>query len=562
MTRYVPGRFWQIVLVILLIAVLTVYFATTIFLRPKLEDYVRSNLPEAIKTRDISFRLLPLTVNLEESTVRTEPERSLSVESIQVNPNLRSLFGDTFVIDTLEFEGITLSFYRSGTADTASIEASGIDSLFGSEGPGANFRINRLILSRGTIQLLESPGSTSPVLDFSPIHASVGPITPATLKNGISIDAVSGFQGVEERIFLQGTLKTTPGLSLEGELRLDKFRPDNLPDSLLPGVRFAGGNLRGTIRFDYRGESLSLPSINVDLNKSSLEFPASATVEEVLATDEPPTNSGATPSWLSIGEIQLGLSDITVDPGGVISQREPTPLIINEGLIKTGSYTGVKTPVPVLGQFLLARPTGLFEFKTDLNLNRDPYRFENVLSDVRIDDVNQLNPYLGTILPVRLKSGSMTGAMKGEFSSEKLDLAVELDFNNLKMGSATSDNSTFLGVPVKVYLNSLSKNNGNLELSFRLNGSPASPNLEISSIRNRILVNLGVEAAVLSSLGLPVYLGEKVVERVTGVSLINEAKSAFSTIFQSPKAAENPPILKPERRKTPLPARKRSNGLR
>ncbi|MFB6345672.1 MAG: hypothetical protein ABEK50_07875 [bacterium] len=557
MKQYLPGMLRTIILAVILLLIPVAYLSTTLYLEPTLKNYVRTNLPEGVKTRNITFELLPLSLNLEDATIDTGPEKSLSVKNIEVNPNMRSLLSDTFVIDNIELEGISLSFYQSDESDTSALEESGMESLFASGGPSANFRINQLILSSAKIQLFESPESQSPLLNFSPINLRVGPITPASLRNGLVIDGVSGFQSVRERIFFQGKLKVSPEFSLTGELRLDKLDPEFIPSEFLPGTRLNGGRFRGSFKFAYEEGRLNLSSANVSLKNSTIDFPSSSGLAETPTPTDQETSPADNQSWISIDEIQLDFSDIRVDLTSLIPQTTPTPLIINEGLIKAGPYTTTGTPTPIVGQLILQEPVGLFEFRTDLNTNKDPYQFENFLSDIRIDNVNRINPYLGTFLPVKLRSGVMTGAMKGSFTSSNMDLAVELDFNRLKLGSANTRNATFMGVPVKIYLNYLQKNDGNLELSFRMNGPPSSPNLEIRSIRNRILVNLGVDAAVLSTVGLPVYLSDKIIGKVTGVSIINEAKNTFSNVFMAPKSANDPPKLKKEPRKTPLPSPKR-----
>jgi hypothetical protein len=185
----------------------------------------------------------------------------------------------------------------------------------------------------------------------------------------------------------------------------------------------------------------------------------------------------------------------------------------------------------IQGQFLIAKPAGLFEFRGSLELVKENWSIKDFLSDFKVEDVRELNSLTRGLIPVRFKSGTLLGGMKGELAPEKINLTVELDFDKLDMESTGGKDEKFMQVPTSVYLNYISKNNGDLDLQFRLSGSPASPKIDTTKVRNRILVNIGVEAAVLGTLGLPVFIGDKVVGSVTGFSIINEARDQISNIF-------------------------------
>lgn len=539
---------------ILMVLVGGVYFGLKQILTASLESYVRQNLPEALETKDISFNLLPVTVDLEQPRLRAENRETLKAESIRVNPSIGSLFGDTFVIDSLEFEGISLTFYRRDASDTINTLPPEITSLVSAGGEGsANFKINRIKLSQAKIQLMESPASDEPILDLSPIELSFGPITPHSLKRGIELNATSGLSGSEEIFFLRAGLRYGKNLEFNGDLRFKDLSPDRVSPLLEPGLEMTEGTLRGSLSFDYNSQRLTIPSIQLRLEDSKLTLTG-----EQNQSDPELTSARAAPTAVelpleteeefrtSVGDVQLELLNTRFDFSPLIGEPTIPPVFVQDGLIKAGPYDSSSPVIPIIGQLMLNKPGGLIELRTELNLTASEWSLDKILSDLRIDDVNELNPYLETVLPIRLRSGVMVGGIKGRLARNSMNLAVELDFDKLKMRSGKTEGSRFLGVPVSIYLNYLSKNDGNLELSFKINGSPASPKVEISNIRNRILVNLGVDAAVLTSVGLPVYVGDKVVEKVTGYSIINEAKSTLSRFFKAPKNAEDPPKLKSE----------------
>lgn len=549
---------------ILLLFITTFYVGYTYFLVPTFEGYVREKLPDDLKTRDISFQLMPMSIELTKPHLEGAKKRPLEAESIRVNPNLGSILGDTFVIDSLEFEGISLTLYRNQPQKSEAEIPSQLTTLFEGEGELPNFRINRIKITHSTIQLLENENSKVPELDLSPIELSLGPVTPSNLKSGLNLSAVSGLSGIGEYFFLQATLKMGEPILFEGDLRLQDINPGLIKPALTPGLRVSGGRLNGSLSFRYDGNRLRIPSIKMKLAESQVKITSGSSplpetklepaIQETLHGT--PHEEPEIPFQLAIDDIQLELSDSRLYLSELLVDPSIPPIEISDALVKGGPYGPDNPILPLLGQFITSTPAGVVEFKSELDLTTNTFQLDHILSDINVDDVSDLNPYTQNYLPVRLSEGSLTGAMNGKASSKSLNLAFELDFNGLKMRSGKKENGRFLEVPVNVYLNYLSKKGGQLDIAFKITGTPQSPNVEVSKIRNRILMNLGVDAAVLSSIGLPVFIGSKVVEHVTGFSLINEAKSTFSGFFETPKKTGDAPKLKksvPEQ--TPIPTR-------
>lgn len=84
----------------------------------------------------------------------------------------------------------------------------------------------------------------------------------------------------------------------------------------------------------------------------------------------------------------------------------------------------------------------------------------------------------------------------------------------------------------------------NTGILFRVIRFPSASNVGIKIIRNRVPVTLGVDAAVVTSIGLLAYLGHRIPERLTGISMATGARNTFSNVFLAPRPDEESPNLK------------------
>lgn len=546
-------------LVLAVVGILVVYWGATGLLEPSMESYVRRSLPEGLETRDVSFQLMPFKINLENSSMESGPGRTTRIEEISVNPQLGSLFGDTFVIDTLEFDGITLTFYRENSPETAPIGGNQALADLQESGPqtAANFRINRIRMTNARVLLMDNPENREPLLNLSPVRSEFGPITPNSLEKGLDVDVTSGLWGEGEHLHLRTTIRYDGNLDAEGTLRVRETPLDLFHPELIPGLRLTEGSLDGDASFTAGTDSFRVSSLNLHVRNSRVTYRQPPPTPPAVAPVDTGTKT-ASDTATAEDPFRTIVEDVQVE---IVETRLYLPALsgrgfhVEEGLLKAGPYQPEPASMPAVGQLLFREPAGLFEFKSDLDLSGDVWELASVLSNFRVDNVNELDPYLGNLLPVRFQSGRLIGGIRGSMSSEALDLAVELDFDQLKIRRGRNESSSFLGVPVNVYLNYLSKNDGELNLSFQVTGSPSSPSIEISKLRTRLITNLGIDAAVIGAFGLPVFVGDKVMERFTGFSVISEARNTLSGFFESPEEAEDGPVLKKERLDTPVPSR-------
>lgn len=532
-----------LLLVLLLVVLVYVFgqYAVDRFVEPR----VRRALPPALKVKDVDFQLLPLGIGLEgPRTTRDGPDSpaQLQADRISVNLTWSSMFGDTVTLDDLEFEGLTLDVYPTvPSRSQLEGESSPFSALFAGGAPGAGtgqFLVKQLSITGGRIRFFDGADSEQPSFVFEPVDLSAGPISPAHLRRGLPVRMEAGVASRRRALAVQGQLALTHHPTFTGTLHAESFPVDELASWLPSALRATGGTLDATAPFLISPDGLQVESVDLlvrdtTLGLGSLGAAAASptTANASAAPDAETTPASAQTSFLvSLGESRLKVENVRFR---VASEGDAQTLDVREGTLVVGSLFPARADVSVKGQFAFSRPTGLMEFTASLDRTAPEFRLRNVLSQTRVDRVQELNPYTREWFPMTLKGGSLTAGLKGDIATSHLDLAVELSFAKLKAGAGKNPDSTFMGIPISLLLKQLGQKDGSLELGFRVTGPPSSPTVDISRIRQRLVVKLGMDAAVLATLGLPVYAGDKVLEKTTGISVIGEVRNVLGGLTTS-----------------------------
>lgn len=568
MTRtYLAGL---IVLVVLLVAI-GVYVLGEYAVNRLVEPRIRRSLPSAVQVRDVDFQLFPLGIQLHGSQADLPtpdgPPTHLRAERISINPRWSSVFGDTVTVDSLDFSGLTLDLYPTSTAGVTlqdELEDPGWSAfLEGGAGPEApaGFLIRELTISDGRIRLYGSTDQTEPTSVIEPIDLTVGPLSASGMRRGIPVRVDAGMGSRGHSLVVQGQLVVTDHPVFTGTLDARSLPVRHLTPWLPRMLSFDGGTLDATAPVMLSPRGLNVDGIDAVLRDTTLSVGPFEPTGPGEPLPEGPDSSPADtapaaleePFPVSVGESRLRLETVRIR----VSEDDPGTLDIREGTLVLGSYLPVRPDVPLRGQLAFERPDGLFEFAGSLNGTVPGLHLHDLIAQARVDRVRELNPYTREWLPMTLKGGSLTGGMRGSITTAKLDLAVEVAIARLKAGRGKTAESSFMGVPVSLLLKQLSEQDGTLEVGFRIGGPLHAPRVDVSNIRRRLLFKLGVDAAVLASLGLPVYVGDMVVGKVLGVSVIDEARRLLGDLTVSPEPQPPRPALDLKTRGTGIPGKNR-----
>lgn len=567
-----------LVLVTVVLGVAGVYvfggYAVDRFVEPRL----RRSLPPTVSVRDVDFQLFPLGIQLRGSETELPASDGapphLRAERISINPNWSSLFGDTVTIDSLDFEGLTLDLYPGSPPQTTlggEVDDSGWSGLLSGRaalGVPAQFLIKLFTVDNGRIRLFDAPDRPEPSFVLEPVNLTAGPISPGSLRRGIQVRADAGVASRPNVLMLQGQVLVTDHPTLTGTFHARSLPVEQLARWLPGMLSLREGTLDATAPFVLGSGGLQVEGLDMVLHDGILAFGASEATEPppstspgevpVTRTDTEPAASGESFA-VSLGESRLRVENSRLQ---VAEEGEPRTLDVREGTLAVGSLLPVGSDVPVRGQLTFSRPDGLLEFVGSVDGTAEEFRLSDIVAGARVDRVRELDPYTRGWLPMTLKGGTFTGGLKGSVTPSELDLAVEVAFGRLRAGTGKTPGSTFMGVPVSLLLKQLSEQDGTLHLGFRVTGSPQAPRVDISAIRHRLLFRLGVDAAVLASLGLPVYVGDMVVGKVVGVSVLGEARKILGGLRNSPEL--DAPAAGSDRRArgTEMPKKERASRTR
>ncbi len=537
------------------------------------EPRIRQALPAPITVGNVDFQMLPLGIRLEDPRIsmKASPGNAVELQAhhVSVNPTWTSVFGDTVTIDRLDFDRLTVDFYLDQPTAAPSEDAGSLlAGLSGGQDPNAppaQFLIKEVRISDGRVRLFESRGDSKPAWSLSTIRLSAGPISPQRFKRGVPIHLTAGTRGSPRSLMFQGQGVTAPEPVLTGTLHAESAPIDMFARLLPATVQLDGGTWDATVPLLAGTDGVTLEGIDMVVRKSTLSFssPSTPSADTSASPDSSDSSSDTegqpaeAPAFFSLGPSRLQVEQSHIR---LAEEGDAQTLDIQKGVLGVGALYPARKGIPLEGQFAFARPEGLLELTGQLDRTAAEFRVEDLLAQARVDQVKTLNPYTKHWAPITLKGGSLDGALRGSFAPSQMNLAVELAFKKLKAGPGGTPDSKLMGIPVSLLLKQLSEQDGSLDLGFQITGSTASPQVNISRIRQRLLIKLGVDAAVIGTLGLPVYAGNLAVEKITGYSVLGEARKVLGNLT-APNPSEVLPPTRTEARGTPVPSTdKRSGG--
>ncbi|MFB6347072.1 MAG: DUF748 domain-containing protein [bacterium] len=543
--------FVSVLITIVLLTLLTLISVGTVrmYLENQVQHYGTQYFGDSFGLRSVKLNIFAHKITLRGVKFKSTAQgytASVSISELAISPDLTSFLSDTIVINTVAISDpdVQLTSPDTGTSKKKSpstklapaelpATSGGVSNSFQS------FRLDTFRLDHGTVDWMIASVRGDTELRLNEIEVKTGIVTPRTLKEGIDIDARATVAGGTGQVTTSLDVSVLPELQGSGLLKISGLGLASFNQFMGNRVELRSGTLTTLIPFSVSRDHLHLRKTDIRVQGLRAEVlrPPEVTPDTRPLDQNPPgmdtevavPEDTGTNFQFGADRFRLELLDSTLEfpTGDTVSI-----LKLSRATFLSGSLSGWNDPLSLKSQLVFQNPAGLIEFKGTLLLPVGLTGITNLIARMRIEQVSQLNQYLSSVLPVVLKRGQMELGARGHITSNKLDLAVEVNFRDLKTGSGTGSGSKVIGIPLNQFLRYLQKNNGNLDLNFTVKGTPVRPIVDTSWIRTRILVNLGVDAAVIGSIGAPVYVGDKILEKLSGLSLLGSAKNALGSVFQ------------------------------
>lgn len=526
-------------LVVLLIGV---YAGGVYYLHTTLETRLSQSTPGEVKIDDLDIKFLPFRVELNNTTLaRPEtPERPLAVfPKTTVKPRLSTLVSDTPVLKRITLTDPSVSLVQAEKQGTPLTFARDVD---GSTSGGAfvfPIDVEKLRVEQGVFEYYGSQSAADPFLNFDTITFVTGPITDHTLREGIGFKGRFAPGKTQDTLKFGLTLSVLEELVVSGRLRANQVEISSVNRFLGDGFRLPQGLLSGVLPFEVTPERLRTRKTTLRVENARAQVGYTPEVqpetrpirpEEVAKPDtKVRTRTDTDPSFdFDIGEVRLEVLDSSIK----FLNRPDSPLVeLTRATVLAGPIPGADTTFPVKGQMLLRDPPGLAQLKVRASPLIEFDGFPEFLAYATIDDVGALDRFFEDVIPIKLKGGELDVGARGALLEQNVDLTVDLDFRNLQSGSITDSKSSILGIPINLFVRYLKENNGNMNVPFHVSGTMKKPVFDTTGIRTRMLVNLGVDAAVMGTLGVPVYLGGELLERASGIDLVGTVKNTVGNVL-------------------------------
>lgn len=520
------------------------YLAGMQFLHSQLETRLGESIQKKVQIEALDLDVNPVELRVLGTTIQRDdpPGRPLAIlPEIAVRPELSSVFSGPWTVRYLELREPAVVLGPSG--GTEPVKPDGMDSAAPSPLP---VKIRRIRVKNGALAYVDKTDST-PRVTLQPINVRIGTVDDQKLREGVSVRGRAGVDGGEGRMQFEGAVEVTGGFRSSGEVQFDRLELSFLTSFLGANASLPQGHLTGRLPLTLSKEGLraDTSTLRVDAASLRLEQPPEVkpetaplnTAETVTDTPVGTDPDTSAPFPIDLGQIRFEVLDSEVQ----FRDRSQLPVLkLERATVLAGPMNGLTDSFPLRAQVVLGNPPGHLQMKGSVAPVIGTLGFEDFIGRFNVEDVGKLNPYVTSVSPVKLKKGQLDAAVKGLALDRQLDFSVGLYFKELESGSVTSPNSTVVGIPVNLFVKYLKQNNGNLNLSFSVRGTPRRPLVDTTGIRTRILLNLGVDAAVIGTLGVPVYLGNELIQRTSGIDLIGTARSTLGSVLGAKPSSPDP----------------------
>jgi hypothetical protein len=504
-----------------------------------LEHRIRGTLTEqspSLNVRSVDFNLYNSSVILKDLQVQPTEFIQLDIDTLDVRPVLSSFLTEKPVIENVILRSGKVTFRQPDSPPQPSSQAN-------SKEEPENAPLIPLVVEGIDLNQLQIhyEQSAKKLTNLGTYQGTIGEISQTSLSrgidlrltgrdgspaNGISFDLTTGFK---DDLFLSGTLKLT------------SVNPSPLNYFLNP-TKITDGSIGGKIPFTYHRDHLYLNRITI--RADNMEVEAGSSPPNTLPDTTPVktmNTSGTAPVPITMDGVLLSATNSTLSwNGGTI----PHQIKLERGAVLSTSIRSLNSTFSADGYLKFAEPEGRLRCQGTFESVLTPLSINPLNCWIKFSNLAQVDPLLGPDFPINVQKGALKGITRGKISAKAVDLNVNLNFSSLSV-KTKSPNIILLGIPVNVYLRYLKDNKGELSIQGDLKGPLSEPQFEINQLRNRLLTNLGVDAALIASGGIPILLGDYIINKASGFSPVGTIKTTVERLLgigSGAQAAEPPKL--------------------
>jgi len=536
------GNTWfNVTVLIVLLAAVIVLLSGEYIIENRIRSYMNRTLTDRVKVDKVDLNFFPISVDLLDSRLNLEGTESITAGRIGITPVLGSFFNDTVHIESVVLENVTIDLRDT---DRGLQLRHSFDDLYSTTGTGssestASIVIEQLILVDGHVRIFGDERSRSPRFELTPIHMVVSPLDFRNLNQPINLKAAMKPDVDRPPVKLEGMIFPRDSeASFQGTITLDQFQMARTGPYLPKGYEISSGSLTGELPVTVMSGTLRLDSPELQMDQLTARIDGNTSSDSATKTEQSSQENG-TFDVETNGPIVVQSNNTTFQ----YSSGEK-PIVFRSHRGKT-IFETLKNPTKILdsrGEFSLGEPKGTLQFDVRKQLNESQNNKSELALKAKFPAASELNPVILRDAPFLIKKGSVKSAASGTFGPRNLNIQVALRFQNLAIEDKPEVQGKFLQIPTSVLINYLSKQDGTFQMTFSVTGSPSNPKFDFSEIRGRLTKKLGLDAAVLAALGLPAFIGEKVIEQATGVSVFDEVTERLGSVFESDRPKIDSPF--------------------
>lgn len=522
-------RIWISLLLIFIIFSFVFMYGGEYYIEQQIHQHLNQEYGSVLEVENVDVGWFSRDIQVKNPTLLDENRPVAEAKRLRVRPQLRSLFSKNWVIKEVLVEDVT--FTIRSLEEGFSFEHTLQELQQGDHDENeqsTSIMINRLVLLNAHLEYFQR-NSTAPDFRISPVQLVLSPIHFSDSPPPIDLRAAMRPDSDRPPVVLTGTIpRTIDGPLFQGNLQLDQFRLRRFSSFLPSPYQLKDGNLSGDFPVTINQEKIQIKQSTWKLNNSHILY------DTDFESDQPEKEAQADShftDWLTWEKIHVELQNTKFSYG---SHADSSTISSTAGFVEIPPFQKVESRIDIKGGFELLSPRGKLIY--DLRIPVQPGNSYDIFAEGNFPQVKDLNPYLFTTTNFQMNRGSLQAATRGGISPDNLDLKVGLKFDRLQLKENPKVKKGLFQIPTATLTRYLSKQDGSLEVNFQVGGTPAEPTIDISDLRRRVVTNLGIDAAIIGTLGLPFYLGDRALEKTTGISVFGEVSDRLGSVFKGSKS--------------------------
>lgn len=469
------------------------------------------------RVRNVTFAPTTLSLTVDHFSNRFNDSR-LFLPSATADWNFTSMWQKPH-LRTLTLRGPTIVYRIKEDGVERTLQGVGTTTL-------PDFRIETLRIKDGRVKVVQDE---TVLLDLNSVN---GDIQPFTLRNEVMQLQLNGrlqspnHQGVVE---LDAKLQPSERL-LRGEITWRDGRiKQAITETLTASIQ--GSIFRSGFELTKDGLVLKRPALyarqaRAESSGYSISTAATLNAERMVLT---PNDASA---------IEVAGLKIRTDTGVVRFGEHETQL--KQAGCRADTLQLPFTNTHLSCRFDMKRPHARIALNSHITDVEMP-----VYLRAQTESLSDYSYYFRTMdAPIAFEHGKGEGELAGVIKHDQsLSGEIWLKLENAKL--KTAGGGSFLGLSTTMYRRYLQERDGAVVVPISVAGTLTRPELDFTSIRTRVTTQLGIETGMVAAIGLPAFVVDETLRRITGESILGEVrKGAADILSDRPEPPSSPEGIK------------------